>query len=336
MPQLTDPLLAQASGSVGGIVYSRNQFGPYTRPRTLPLDPSTSAQIAVRNALSECVTAWNDTLTQSEREAWDVFARRVQTRDALGRTTNAGGVAMYVRANVPRIQANETSLPRVDQAPTLFRNGPFTAPIRTVLNIVDDTIHPFIDPFDAWNSEAGAAMLFYVSLPQPLSIHFYRGPYRYAGPKLAAPFGPFRTPATIPIPFPAGTDQRVFVRGRVTRSNGCLSSSFRVPADIVPQVAPLITSARIAGGPIVFRTSCFFDQLLRIQSHNPNRWRISYAGFRHSILAAQNFADGIVVFHTPTFVPRSSNLVSYSSTIPDVFGLLTGLPVLTFLNFPIT
>lgn len=330
-------LLTASSGSVGDVVASRNQHGPYFRPRTTPTDPASAQQLAVRAALSECVTAWNATLTPAERKGWDVFALHVRTRAALGRSTNAGGLGMYIRANVPRLQAAEPSLQRVDVAPTLQDSGGFTPITRVVLNVVDDTIHPFFDASDDWPTETAAAMLFYASPPQPLTRNFWAGPYRYAGPILGRPFPPHPSPATLPIPFPATATDRVFIRGRVTRSDARLSPSFRLPADTVPQVPPLPTSAAIFAGPPI-RIHVVFDALLRRQSLNRANWTARILGRNFNVTTAGVSPDRTFIalpgtLGTPNPGP---NVVSYAPPPSDVVGLLTGLDVLAFTDFPIT
>lgn len=327
-------LLTASSGSVGDVVFSRNQHGPYTRARTAPFDPGSALQLAVRAALSQCVTAWRNTLTAPVRRSWDVYALAVRTATALGRSTHAGGLGMYVRANVPRIQAAEASLPRVDQAPSLFNRPPFTPITRVVLNIVDDTIHPFFADADSWVTEDGAAMLFYVSPPQPLTRNFWAGPYRYAGPLLGSD-PRLSSPATIAIPFPAGAAERVFVRGRLTSSDARLSHAFRLPADIVPQVAPLpILATQTGGGATIAIT---FDALIRDQLHSRLPWTWRFNNARHTCRSATSRPSGLRLSAAPgTSLDPGPDVLDYAPPPSDVHGLLTGLQVAPFANFPIT
>lgn len=327
-------LLTASSGSVGDTVFSRNQHGPYTRDRTSPVDPATALQVAVRAALSECVTAWRTTLTETERSGWDAFALALRTRTALGRSANAGGLGMYVRANVPRIQAASAAVPRVDQAPALYNSAAPTPITRVVLNIVDDTFHPFFDESDAWVTEAQAALLFYASAPRPLTVNFSNGPYRLAG-FLRGNDPTLSSPATLPLPVPAGTDQRVFIRGRLTRKDGRLSPAFRLPADIAPQVAPLYTGAVFTPlTPTRSRLTVSFDSPLRREPHAAGSWDWRIFDTLFSPFSA--FTDGNTIVLTSFTGPPNigPDIVRYNDQpIPDVNGLLTGLPVLSFTGF---
>jgi hypothetical protein len=329
---IVDPtdLLTASSGSVGETVFSRNQHGPYTRDRTVPTDPQTLRQRAVRNIFGVLSTAWCAELTETERQGWDAFALAVRTRTALGRSTNAGGLGTYIGANVPRIQALVGGSPRVDQAPTLYTAPPVTSVTRIVLNIVDDTIHPFFDPTDAWASELDAAMLFYVSAPRPLTVNFWKGPYRLTG-KVLGGSPPPSSPATLAIPIPAGPDERVFVRARVTTADGRLSSSIRVPADIVPQVAPLYVGAVPAFiPPATFTLQVTFNALIRDQVHDPTAWLFRWNDRLFFPTSAVTHGNAVLLTAPFGGVNVGLDVVRYNPTTPDVFGLLTGIAVADF------
>lgn len=327
---LIEPLVSRASGSVGDLVFSHNQHGPYTRDRTAPVDPATVRQLAVRAALSALVTAWRTVLTQTERQAWDVFSLAVRTRTALGTSTNAGGLAMYVRANVPRIQAEEVTLPRVDAAPTLYDHAPFTPVPRVVLNLVDKTFHPFFLESDPWVTETGAAMIFWASLPVATTRNFFKGPYQIAGTLLGSDIR-LSSPATLEVPQPAIPPNRVFVRGRVTRADGRLSESFRLPADPVAQVAPLPVSAVFT--PLIFPRAFVdvtFDALIKPQPHFPGNWTVRRGNSIWAVTGVAVLQDVVRLAIINVGVQIGLDIVAYTATPPDLNGLLTGLPVLPF------
>ena len=335
---MTVPLiLTQQSGSVGETVFSRNQHGPYIRDRTVPTDPATALQVAVRTALAQCVTAWRATLTETERQAWNLFAHAVRVRTTLGRRTNAGGLGMYIRANVPRLQAAVGISPRVDQAPTLLTSAQFTPITRVVLNVVDDTIHPFWDRDDAWSAETGAAMLFWVSAPKPLTRNHWTGPYRFAGKISGRLFPPLQSPATIPIPVPAALGERVFVRFRVTRADGRLSHDARLPADTVPQVAPLPLSARMRPG-LPRRVVLTFDDLIRVETHSTAPWQVTFNSRVFTVIGVPsglNPSTELTLLLNRAGTTLLPDQVVFAPPPADVNGLLTGLPAAAF-TIPLT
>lgn len=221
------PLLGgQLSGSMGAITASHNAGGTYFRQRSIPVNPSSVQQQAVRNAMSQLASAWVSTLTPAQREAWITYSDNVPLTDALGDPINIGGLPMYQRSNVPRLQAG---LPRVDDAPTIFDLGDFTTPGFT-FQALADTMTISFDDTDAWANEDDAALLVYGSRPQNPSVLFFKGPYRLAGSIDGDSVTPPTSPAVIASPFPAAGGNRVYAQFRVTRADGRLSSVQRLGA----------------------------------------------------------------------------------------------------------
>ena len=104
-------LITQASGSIGGMTASRNKGGAYFRARALPTNPNTPEQQAVRGYLGTLANLWTNVLTPANRVLWDFYAFNVPVINAVGDSIQLTGQQMYIRANVPRLQAG---LPRVD------------------------------------------------------------------------------------------------------------------------------------------------------------------------------------------------------------------------------
>lgn len=224
--KIKSAILTQASGSVGGLTASHNRGGMYFRSRAIPVNPATAAQVAIRNAMSVLATAWQETLTAAQREAWTTYAENVLLPDSLGEPRNVGGVGMYVRSNVPRIQVG---LPRVDDGPTTFDQGTFTLPTPTVTAGSPATLSLVFDNTDAWANEDDAALLVYGSREQAASINFFKGPYRFGGMVEGDGTTAPTSPATPALPFAGTAGNAMFLQVRVTRADGRLSpiSRFR-------------------------------------------------------------------------------------------------------------
>ncbi|MBD3309518.1 hypothetical protein GF348_24275 [candidate division KSB3 bacterium] len=216
-------IVTQVSGSIGGLVGSHNQGGMYFRARSVPTNPQTAFQVAVRNAVTLLATAWQDTLTAAQREAWDTYAANVPLIDRLGEARNTTGIAHYVRSNVPRLQAG---LARVDDGPTVFALPSFTEVTFAPAAATDDFDVSF-DNTDAWANEDDAALLLYASRPQSATINFFKGPYRYAGRIDGDGSTAPTSPETIDSPFALTADLKQFYKAVLTRADGRLSSPFR-------------------------------------------------------------------------------------------------------------
>lgn len=207
----------EASGSIGGITYSRNRGGMYTRARAMPTNPNTPFQQAIRSAVAALTSRWNNTLTAAERLGWDVYAQLVPLLNRLGESHNVGGLAMYVRSNVPRVQAG---LGIVDSFPSEFNLGEMTAPTAGTISAGGGTIAVAFDVGDLWADEDDAHLLIYVSRGQNPSINFFKGPYRYAGRVDGNAITPPTSPASITLPFAVVAGQQVMARAAVSRADG--------------------------------------------------------------------------------------------------------------------
>jgi hypothetical protein len=216
-------IFAQTSGSLAGTTFSHNRGGLYTRSRSIPVNPNTTFQQAVRTTFGLLSNIWLNILTLAQRDAWDNYASLVLIPDSLGEPRNVGGIGMFQRTNTPRLQAG---LARIDDAPSVFNLGDYTAP--TIVSITAPTaISLAFTAADAWANATGAAMVVLASRGQNASRNFFKGPYRFAGSILGDTTTPPTSPAAITSPFPLSADQRQFIQVRVLQEDGRTSTPFR-------------------------------------------------------------------------------------------------------------
>lgn len=221
--KFTSLIISRGSGSFGGITVSHNKGGQYMRARTVPTDPGSVFQTAVRTIMASLVNLWNDTLTQAQRDDWAVYASNTPLIDQFGDPRTVTGLNMYTRVNVPRLQA---ALTRVDDGPVEFNTGDFTN-VSAIFSAAGGLSLTFANA-DTWANEDGSSMLVYVGPPQNENIQFFKGPYRFAdtidGNSTTAP----TSPAVIsPTPFSFTEGQKVFGRVTVARADGRLSTTQR-------------------------------------------------------------------------------------------------------------
>jgi len=220
-------IIESGSGSVGGLTLSRNRGGMYFRGRSVPTNPNTPAQQAIRSAAAQLASAWRNILTEAQRAAWDLYAENVELPNSLGDPRNVGGVAMYMRANVPRIASGVAGLLRVDDAPIIFNLGD-VGPLEVISATASTNVISlgFTDT-DDWVDEDAAALLVYTSRAQNPSINYFKGPYGFAGAVEGDSVTPPTTPAAITGAFNIDVGNRAFVFARVSRADGRLSTPFR-------------------------------------------------------------------------------------------------------------
>ncbi len=222
------PIFSQASGSLAGSVFSHNRGGMYVRARSIPTNPNSTFQQQLRAFMTQLATNWSSILTAAQRAAWETYAANVPLIDRLGEPRTVTGLNMYVRSNVPRLQAG---LARVDDAPTIFDLGSFTEPSISAIDAANDTADITFATGDAWVSEDNAALLIWLSRPQQPAINFFKGPYRFAGAILGNSTTPPTSPQTVTLPFGISTGQRLFGAFNVVRADGRLSTRSRTFRD---------------------------------------------------------------------------------------------------------
>lgn len=216
-------IIGEASGSYASNTFSHNRGGQYIRQRAIPVNPNTTFQQTVRNAMRTLSTRWNSTLTQAQRDAWNIYALNVLIPDSLGEPRNVGGLGMYNRSNTPRLQAGKTL---IDAAPTIFDLGTLTAPT-IASNTPPTTISLAFTNTDAWANEVGGHMFVSVSRPNNPGISYFKGPYRLALTVNGAVVPP-TSPVAVTAPFPFAVGNRVFLAIRASRVDGRLTSQIRI------------------------------------------------------------------------------------------------------------
>lgn len=227
--KFTSQVFSTASGSVGGLTYSHNKGGLYTRTRAVPTNPNTARQQAVRATMGQLAATWQ-TLTSTLQGAWNNYGANVAMTDRLGQTIHLSGQQHYIRSNVPRIQAGFV---RVDSAPTVFTLGEFTAPTFTADESTPEIAVSFTAT-DDWVDENNSAMLIYQGVPSSAGKGFFKGPFRFAGSIDGDSVAPPTSPESLTtLPYVNITDLKLWIAIRVIRADGRLSQKLILGPEVI-------------------------------------------------------------------------------------------------------
>lgn len=169
-------LVTQISGSFGGMTGSHNRGGMYLRARSIPVDPASTLQQAVRDAMSNLAARWRDTLTPAQRDDWRTYAANTPLLSPLGDARDVGGLPMYTRGNLIRMQLGASV---VDDAP-LAGVPQLTTPTNFALLTGDGLLTADLAA-DPWVGSSENFLAVYASRPLSAAIGFYKGPYRLIG-----------------------------------------------------------------------------------------------------------------------------------------------------------
>ena len=230
-------LATQMSGSIGGLTAGHNKGGMYLRGRGMMTNQNTGRQIAVRNAVTSLVQRWGVTLTDAQRGVWDTYAANVLLTNALGDPLQVSGQNMYVRSNVPRIQA---SIPILDDGPGLFNLGD-TGEIGPVVIQDDAGFDAAVTGAPDWAGDDEGSLLLYMGLPQNAGRNFFRGPWRfvqYFAGNSTTPVEVITIPDVATMPYPVEAGQKVWFYVRASNQDGRLSSRTQIGPVLVGHAGP--------------------------------------------------------------------------------------------------
>lgn len=218
--KFTSPVIAAASGSIGGCTWSRNRYGQYLRNRSIPVNPGSAFQDVVRAALGSLSTAWVNELTDPERSAWDTYAAAVPTTDALGNTRFILGLNWYTAINTLRIQSG---MARLDAAPIPQTRTSLTPPIAEAASEASQEIEVSFTNTDEWAGAVGGRLFVFVGGPRNATRNFFKGPFRLAG-NVPGAVSPPASPELFTSPFAFSEGQRMYVRSVAMAADGRISS----------------------------------------------------------------------------------------------------------------
>ncbi len=216
-------IFSQASGSLDGTVFSHNSSGRYVRNRTIPTNPNTARQAAIRTTFGFTSSIWSTFLTQDQRDSWEPYAKNVPFTNRVGDQIFLSPFNHFCRQNVARSNA---SLPGVFLGPTELTLPEHDPAFNATASADGQLLEISFNETLTWVSEDGAGLLVSVGLPQPPSRNFFATPYRFADAIGGDSSSPETSPVEINSPWTLGTGQKIWIRARITRADGRLSTFF--------------------------------------------------------------------------------------------------------------
>lgn len=91
-------MMVDASGKLGGQVFSKNRGGAYIRTKSTPLNPQTTAQMNIRGIFASISSAWSG-LTEESRQSFNSLVSSYARTDIFGDLRNPSGKNLFQRLN---------------------------------------------------------------------------------------------------------------------------------------------------------------------------------------------------------------------------------------------
>jgi len=216
------PAIADARGSVGGTVFSRNSAGAYMKQRTVPTYPASAKQIARAALMSTLIDDWKNSLTTAQRAAWNALAAGTKIPNKLGEQMSPSGANLFVRSNVLLDLSSQAHI----TAPPVTA----TAPAPTLTLAWTTAVGVQVTAIGNWDNSPSGKLLIQRSYARPLSRNYYKGPYENIG---IHDFGDYAgLPVLIASSAQLTATSRFFCRIRAVHADGMISFPALFQADV--------------------------------------------------------------------------------------------------------
>ena len=222
--------ILDARGSIGGQTASRNRYGNYLRARITPVNPQSTRQNKIRACIQSLATYWSQTLTQLQRDAWEVYASNIVRTNKLGAQIKLIGFNMFIRSNSIRLQSDDSI---IAPGPVILTLPPADPIFACEVDETAQQISVTFDPLLGWNIIDDGEMYIFMSLPHNTGRNFIGGPFRLAGAIDGDTASPPTSPQILAAPFPVAENQALVCRARISEADGRLSDYFQHASSVV-------------------------------------------------------------------------------------------------------
>lgn len=222
--------IIQISGSIAGNTHARNRFGNYVRPRTKPVNPNSTRQVAARTIMSYLSEYWHETMDDTERGLWNTYAAAVAMNNRIGETIHLTGFNHFIRSNAARMQFHPGAVNFAPDVLSLPEKDPDLVCSAEDVAGQTFTFTNNVALFAA-NGDPFVNIFLYQGQPQLASRYFFGGPWRYIGGFNVAEGQAGTTTKAAGFAFAVG--QKVWFQARSYTNMGRLSETWMLDPRII-------------------------------------------------------------------------------------------------------
>ena len=129
-------MMVDASGKLGGQVFSKNRGGAYIRTKVTPLNPQTTAQMNIRGIFASISSAWSG-LSEANRQSFNNLVSSYARTDIFGDLRNPSGKNLFQRLNQNLVISGQAQITECVQ--------PSEVPFANVASAVVNTVGEVFD-----------------------------------------------------------------------------------------------------------------------------------------------------------------------------------------------
>lgn len=104
------PIVSEARGKVGDVVFSRNSYSAYVRGFVVPTNPNTLSQQNVRGRFGGTAQMWRQ-ITPVQRQQWKAQSEYINRTNIFGDSTPLTAFNWFMRANQNRVVLGAVAIP---------------------------------------------------------------------------------------------------------------------------------------------------------------------------------------------------------------------------------
>lgn len=221
--KFSSPVYSAASGSIGGLTYSHNRGGLYTRTRAIPTNPNTAAQQSIRGQFGTAAIVWK-ALTQAQQDGWNTYAANTPVTNPLGASIYLTGQQWF---NAALTFQQYTGGAVAITAPPTPGLAELHAPTSVAISEATQEITATVDATDGWAVNGDGRLSVQASRPLSAGTNSVNHPLRLAAVTSGDTVSPPTSLATTAVPFPVTQGDKVVVRFRAQEAGNRLSQPNR-------------------------------------------------------------------------------------------------------------
>lgn len=219
-------IVSQMSGKLNGSVFAKNRGGAYIRTKVTPVNPQSTAQMAVRAALTSLSQSWRG-LTADQRAAWNAAVSNFTSTDIFGDIKTPSGINLYNKLNL--------NLDNIGVSPISTPPAPVSVGFFSALSIAADASAGTVAAtFTAEGASAGQTVVVEATPCVSAGKDFVKSEYRVVGNFPGNSTSPQALGAMIVAKFGTMTaGKKVFVRLKFVDNTTGVSGQYAAASTIV-------------------------------------------------------------------------------------------------------
>jgi len=220
---LLSPLISEARGKMGSIVFSKNRNGHYVRGDKTHINVDALRAAGLVGIFRDLSLYWKNTLTDIQRIRWNQYAKKTPLSNSLGQTYFITGINAFVKTNL--ILRIISGLTYVDP-PTMSGQGK-----ALILNQSGFSISAFSQLFTisassdiiGWdNITPFDYVIIYIGTAQTSGTNFFKQPYKIFS-WIEGSLIPPVFPIILPMPYVVLQEEKVWFSFQHLEPSGAIS-----------------------------------------------------------------------------------------------------------------